>query len=439
MKKITLTFLSIVMFLMSANLFAQGKYGADSANCIKYLSYYKDYFKQKSYDDALRNWREAYKRCPPSSRQTMLIDGTTLMRNIANKESDQAKKLAVVDTLLTLHDQRAQYFPTYAVTALNNKGLDASKFYSKDTEKAHEIYESVIAANKEKVNPSILVLNMNTVLDLYNIQKLSTEDVINSYETALELIEKAPAKTDADKEKNAQVKTDLESLFINSKVASCDELQKLFAPRLAANPSDTNLVNSIVKTLALAENCTDNDLFLKAVTAMYNNKPSASSAYYLYRLNNSKGNNSEALRYLEEAISYPDLDNKTKANYQFELATINLKNGQNARAMSAAQKAAELDHSYQGKAYYLIGTIWGSTPCGGGYIESRARYWVAVDYLQRAKNADSSLTEDANRLIGQYSVYYPEKAEAFMYDVSDGQSYTAHCGGMSATTTVRTR
>ena len=87
----------------------------------------------------------------------------------------------------------------------------------------------------------------------------------------------------------------------------------------------------------------------------------------------------------------------------------------------------------------MIGTIWGSVTCSGDDVAKRSKYWVAVDYLQKAKAADPSLTEDCNKLIGQYSVYYPEKADAFMYDVIDGQSYTVNCGGMHATTTVRTR
>ena len=59
--------------------------------------------------------------------------------------------------------------------------------------------------------------------------------------------------------------------------------------------------------------------------------------------------------------------------------------------------------------------------------------------MNKAKAADESLTEEANRYIGQYSVYFPETAEAFMYDLTRGQSYTVVCGGMRATTTVRTR
>ena len=41
MKKITLAILTLILAL-PGSLFAQGKYGKDSAECIKYLSYYKE-------------------------------------------------------------------------------------------------------------------------------------------------------------------------------------------------------------------------------------------------------------------------------------------------------------------------------------------------------------------------------------------------------------
>ena len=62
MKKVTLAIFAIAALLMSStNAFAQGKWGPDSAQCITYMSYYKEYYKQKAYDDAIRNWRKAYK------------------------------------------------------------------------------------------------------------------------------------------------------------------------------------------------------------------------------------------------------------------------------------------------------------------------------------------------------------------------------------------
>ena len=65
---------------------------------------------------------------------------------------------------------------------------------------------------------------------------------------------------------------------------------------------------------------------------------------------------------------------------------------------------------------------------------------IKVKTLERkTKAADETLADAANDMIRQYSSYYPQTAEAFMYDVTDGQSYTVSCGGMRATTTVRTQ
>ena len=53
MKKVLLILLAVLIGGSGATLSAQGKYGADSEDCITYLSYYKEYYQQKNYDDAL--------------------------------------------------------------------------------------------------------------------------------------------------------------------------------------------------------------------------------------------------------------------------------------------------------------------------------------------------------------------------------------------------
>ena len=107
------------------------------------------------------------------------------------------------------------------------------------------------------------------------------------------------------------------------------------------------------------------------------------------------------------------------------------------KAYSAAEKAIDMSDTFDGKAYMLIGQLWASAPCGGE-IGSRAKFWVATDYMVKAKNADPSLTEAADRAIGQYRAYFPKTDVAFMYDLTNGQGYTVSCGGMRASTTVRT-
>ena len=439
MKKITLAVLTF-MVVFSGSIFAQGKYGKDSAECIKYLSYYKEYFKQKAYDEALPNWRQAYKLCPPQANQTMLIDGTTLMRQlIAKNASNPTYRAALIDTLMAIHDARANAWPRNAVTALNNKGQDLSNYVKNDPQKLYDSFEQILAANKSQTKASLFLFDLQSAIDLYGKGVLDAEQVINCYQRNLALLDEAKPANPGEAEQIQKVRTDLESLFIGSKVASCEDLIRLFTPRFEASPNDLNLVQNIVKMMTISEDCQNNELYLKAATSMYNLDPSHNSAYFLYRLNAVRNNVDAALNFIDEAIEYDASDDKTDATYAYEAATFCIKNGRLAKANAYARKALELDSSIAGKCYMIIGQVWGSTSCGGNEINVASRYWVAVDNLQKAKNADPSLTEEANRLIGAYSRYYPQTAEAFMYDLTDGQSYTVNCNGMTAVTTVRTQ
>ena len=440
MKKVTLAILTFAALLMSStSVFAQGKWGPDSAQCITYMSYYKEYYKQKAYDDAIPNWRKAYKYCPASSSQNMLIDGAVLVRRLISKNANNAEyRDALVDTLLTLHDTRAQYYPKYAVTALNNKGIDMSNYIKSDFEKLYNGYEGIIEANGDKTKSQILLFDLQAAIELYKTGMIDAETVINVYQRNNELIEKVDAGNEAEKTQNEKIKQDMGSLFAASKVASCDNLIELFGPRIESNPDDLQLASSVVKIMSSTEDCNSNDVFLRAVTTMYRLEPSANSAYYLFKLHSANGNTDEAIKYMEEAIASEDSDIAKDAEWTYELATYYFKNGMNVKAVEAANFVAANSEELEGKAYFLMGNVWGSTRCGGDEIASRAPFWVACDYMNKAKNADPSLAESANNYISENSKYFPKAEEAFMYDITNGQSYTVVCSGLRATTTVRT-
>ena len=439
MKKITLAVLTL-MLALPCSLFAQGKYGKDSAECIKYLSYYKEYYKQKAYDDALPNWRKAYSICPATANQTMLIDGTSLMRRLITKNAkDPVYRAALIDSLMAIHDARAEAWPKNAVTTLNNKGQDLANYIKDNPARLHSELSAIIEANQGGTKASLFLFDLQSAISLYNNGKLGAEDVIACYQRNLGYLDEAKPKSSAETEQIQKVRTDLETLFISSKVASCEDLIALFEPRFNAAPEDLNLVKNIVKMLSITEDCQDNDLYLRAATNMYALEPSYNSAYFLYKLNSSKGNYEAAVKYLDEAIGYDESDAATDAQYSYELAAYCFKNARFAKANAAARAALELDSSLAGKCYFLIGQIWGTVSCGGDEIQTRAHFWVAVDYMRKAATADESLADEANRMIAQYSRYYPQTAEAFMYNFTDGQSYTVNCSGMTATTTVRTQ
>lgn len=441
MKKIiVLISVAAAALFAAGSLSAQGKYGPDSTNCIKYLSYYTEYYKQKNYDSAIPNWRQAYKYCPPTSRYSLLSDGTTLLRRLITQNAkNPVYKEQLVDSLMTLYKQRVELWPKYATASLNNQALDMYNYMKDEPKKLYEGLTEVVSINKDKTKPNIFLFQLNTACDLYKDGLLDPEQVINTYENAVSVLSSITPKNEVEGRMITKTIEDIESLFIASQVASCDNLIALFEPRFAAAPEDLALAKNIVKMMTVTEGCTDNQLFLNAVTTMYNMEPSYTSAYYLYKLYAGRNDVDNAMKYMMEAITFEESDNDTDAGYFYELATFLIKNGKNADAYKAASAAVEKSDLYDAKSYYLIGTIWGSTVCGGDEIAKRAPYWVAVDYMQKAKNADPSLAEDADRMIGQYRAYFPQTAEAFMYNITDGESYTVSCNGMRAVTIVRTQ
>jgi tetratricopeptide (TPR) repeat protein len=441
MKKIILLFAVAAMAMMSGSkASAQGKYGPDSTECIKYLSYYTEYYKQKNYESALPNWRQAYHYCPPTSRYSMLSDGCTMIRNLIQKnKNNPVYKAQLVDSLMTLYDQRVEYFPKYAITSLNNKALDMYNYMKDEPVKVLACLTDVVDQAKEQTKTNVFIFQLNTAIDLYKIGMVDPETVIDIYDKGVMYLSQATPKNDVEKKNIEKTITDFETLFISSQVASCENLIALFTPRLEAEPQNLDLAKNVVKIMGITEGCTDNDLYLNSVNLMYSLEPNAKSAYYLYKLYAGRDDYENAVKYIEEAIASEDTDALTDGGYYYELAVYSLKSRNTMKAYTAAQKAMELDPSLAGKAYMIMGTIWGSTSCSGNEIERRAPYWVAVDFMVKAKNADSELAEDANNYIRQYSAYFPQTAEAFMYDVVDGQSYTVSCGGLRATTTVRTQ
>lgn len=437
MKKLTIILLTVLaVFGGQFKASAQGKYGADSAQCLLYLSYYQEYWKQKNYDSALPNWRKAYSVCPATASQNMFIHGTRLMTRQLDKIKDPAQRAAIIDTIITLQDQRMAAYPKKRVEIMNNKGQYMINYRGSDSKYIYDNLSGIVAELGTQSSGSILVNLLQSGIALYREDKLSADEVIALYDTVSDAINGADAKNDAEAEDNAKAKATIESIFADSKVASCDNLIAIFTPRYEADSDNLALVSNIVKLMNNAEDCASNDLYLKAVTSMYKLDPSYRSAYALFRLNSARDNVADAARYIEEAIADPESDETVDAQYNYELALFAYKNGMRGKAYEAARKAVDLDHGYAGKAYLLIGNLWASSTCSDE-VDKYARFWAATDYFQKARNTDPTLAEDASASISSVSRYYPEASEIFMYDLTAGQSYTVSCGGMTASTTVR--
>lgn len=439
MKKIAIIIFAIVL---SFPAFSQGKYGKDSVECTKYLSFYSELYKQRNYDEAAPHWRKAISLCPPTASQNMLLHGQNLLRqDIRRNAKNPARRQELIDSLIMLHDLRAEYYPNNRVRSMDNKAIDIINYNycGDDPLKQYQLLTEIINTINVDCSPVVFINQMKGGVALYQNGALSAEDLMNCFENNICFIEDMIAM-DPEKEEFRTVKQDIETIFAESGVATCENLIDLYTPRFEANPKDANLLATMVKMLTRAD-CVDTDLFLKSAVALHEINPSSNSAYGLYRLYSSRDENAVAAQFLESALSLLDPnDTKTAADYNLELAIFYFKNlNRSATAVATAKKAIEYDQSIAGKAYLLIGTIWASQDCQGSEVDVRSKYWVAVDYMVKAKNADPEVAEHADELAAQYRRYFPMQVDAFMYDVTDGQRYTVSCGGMTEITTVRTQ
>ncbi len=438
--------LAVALFLagsVSAN--AQGKYGKDSAQCVSYLNFYKDFLKQfratksaGNLNEAANQWRGAFKLCPPKASHNMFIDGRTIYQNLIRANANNAQvRQGLVDTLMLIHQVRRDNFPKYKNAVAENIAFDMLSYYgSTHPEKALAAIKDVVALTGEKTKPALLVAYMEKASELYQAQKMSSEEVLQSYTELSPLMDAQVAANPSEDNKTARAA--FENAFVTSGVATCDNLVMVFTPRYEAEPTNVDVVKPIVSLLGADSVCVKSDLFLKAVTSLHQIEPSYTSSYFLYKLHASRDNSAEAVKFLEEAIASEESDAVKDGELTMELAVYNFKVGNNAKAVAAAKDAIEKDPANAGKANLLMANIWAGQRCTANDMDNRAKYWVAVDYLNKAKAADETLAEEANKLAATYRQYFPKTEDAFMYDLTDGKAYSISCGGMHATTTVRT-
>ncbi len=444
MKKLligTLTFM-----LTSFALLAQGKYGKDSLECTKYLSYYREYMKQNNMDMASTQWRQAIKYCPPTANQTMLLDGMKILRkDIFTHRNNPIRKDELVDSLFMLHDMRISTYTEakYYIPANANKALDYIKYLGEDDDsEGYALMGHTMDELKHRTPVSVVLRYMQYANNLYASGEILDTDVVESFEKSVDVAESIEAdlvKRNKSTETIEKAISDLESMFIESGVATCENLVKLFQPRYDSHKDNKEELGIIVSLLNSSA-CTEEQLFLDAVESLHALEATHTSAYFLYQLHARSNNIEEAKKYILEAVNYEESDKDQDAEYLFELASVMyVKAGDIEQAVKYAKQAINTSSIVAGKANFLIGTIWGGVTREGNDIEKRAVYWVAVDYFNKAKAADKSLSEEANKYIASYSKYFPLQDEAFMYDIINGSSYTVTHGGLTEKTIVRTQ
>ena len=427
----------LLLLLISANAFSQA-----NEQDINALSIFSEYVKAKNYDAAFEPWMELRERSPKFNSAIYVYGERILKHKIKNSTSEE--KVNYLNDLLKLWDEKREHFPNKtplgdilaksAQLQYDNKndfGLSNSEIYS-NFDRAYN--EDLSSFN----NPKNLYTYFKLIVQLYDENLKSAEDLFTKYDEISEKVEKEIKNYTnkvnkfvgtSDEEVSISAKDQRRIKSYNSFLKAYDQISKgmekdlgdrgncenlipLYENNFDANQSDGKWLSRAMNRL-YGKECDESQLFVKIVQKKNELEPNASTAYYLGTIKDKQGNSSEALVFYYQAIEL-ETDSYEKAKILFRIATNFRKNGLYSRARSYYMQALGFNPS-MGRSYLAIAQMYASSAknCGADNFSQRAVYWLASKEAMKAYRVDGTLKSAALKSSRNYEAKAPQKSEIF--------------------------
>ena len=430
-------FLGLLMLLLSLNTFSQA-----NEEDINALSIFSEYVKAKNYDAAFEPWMELRERSPKFNSAIYVYGERILKHKIKNSSSEE--KVTYLNDLLRLWQEKREHFPSK--TPLGDilaKSAQLQYDHKNDLElSSSEIYSNFDKAYNEDLssfkNPKNLYTYFKLLVQLYDENLKSAEDLFTKYDEISEKVEKEIKNytnmvnkfvSNSDEEVSISSKDQRRVKSYNSFLkaydqiskgmekdlgdrGNCDNLIPLYENNFDANQNDGKWLSRAMNRL-YGKECDGSQLFVKIVQKKNELEPNASTAYYLGTIKDKQGNSSEALTFYNQAIEL-ETDSYEKAKILFRIATNFRKNGLFSRARSYYMQALGFNPS-MGRSYLAIAQMYASSAknCGADNFSQRAVYWLASKEAQKASRVDGTLKSAANKSYKNYEAKAPQKSEIF--------------------------
>ena len=427
----------LLLLLISANAFSQA-----NEKDINALSIFSEYVKAKNYDAAFEPWMELRERSPKFNSAIYVYGERILKHKIKNSTSEE--KVKYLNDLLKLWEEKREHFPNK--TPLGDiLAKSAQLQYDNKNDfgiSNSEIYLNFDTAYNEDLssfnNPKNLYTYFKLIVQLYDENLKSAEDLFTKYDEISEKVEKEIKNYTnkvnkfvgtSDEEVSISAKDQRRIKSYNSFLKAYDQISKgmekdlgdrgncenlipLYENNFDANQSDGKWLSRAMNRL-YGKECDESQLFVKIVQKKNELQPNASTAYYLGTIKDKQGNSSEALVFYNQAIEL-ETDSYEKAKILFRIATNFRKNGLYTRARSYYMQALGFNPS-MGRSYLAIAQMYASSAknCGADNFSQRAVYWLASNEAMKASRVDGTLKSAALKSSRNYEAKAPQKSEIF--------------------------
>ncbi len=430
-------FLSASFFVFSQKGIEDGSkygHGDDSIRCRRNLSLYREEARHRNFDMSYPYWKIPFDECPKSSKN-IYLDGVKIIKSKLDKTEIPERKKELLDTLMLVYERRMEYYGERG-NVLGRKGVDLLKYGRNDLDNITEAYSYLresIELRKTKASNPVLISFVSTTIILY---KNNTHDAGTTIEDYIFVSAIIDEKIE-DKPNNSElqgIKTAVNENFVKDGPGNCDTLIDYFTKELVSKKENIEFLRMLTSLLR-NKDCTNSNLFYIASKDLHRLSPTAESALNIAILAFNAKKYREAAAYYQQALNLETIENN-KADYYFGLAACNSELKNKSAARDYAFKASRIRVNW-GEPYILIGQLYASSKseCESMSLPNSV-YWIAVDLFNKAKTADLSVEEKANKYILSYTKYFPNKEEAFFQNVTEGDKYFINCW-INETTTAR--
>lgn len=441
----------ITLFLSAVLIGAGSVHAQANQECATVAALAYSDAKAKNYDAAYPRIQTLRKDCPTYSIVTYQY-GERILKDRLDKAAD-GEKAAIAEDLMNLYKERLQHFPAKTDEGKMNADIAQLMYDSKigTNEEQFTAFDKAFKKDPNSLNAKSLYTYFYLLVELQDAGKRDLQDVFDLYDKVTGKLEeqenetaeglaKLIEKQDAGEELTAKEKERLNAYEINLKAystvkgsinaklgqrADCDNLIPLYSKDFDAKKTDTEWLKRVNSRLS-GKDCTDDPLFVKVSEALHKLEPSASSAYSLGQLAESKGDMSKAMQYYNQAAELQK-DPSVRANIYYRIANNMKSKGQFGQARNMYRKALDARPSY-GRAYLQIANMIASSAnnCGETAFEKRAVYWKAAEYADRAGRVDPSLSSTANETAAAYRGRAPQRSDIFQSDMQ-GKTISIGC------------
>lgn len=450
----------------------QNVWGADSAETVKNYSLYREYYKQKLYDDALPYWNYVIANAP-SARKTPYIDGVKMYESyikdqitmticekgevegmnkkeckkqdlgkfVGWKYADQDLAYAYFDSLMLLYDKRIENFGEAGfITSMRARAWNNYK--PDETEKITALRKEAIEKEAEDAPHDLIYYYFKDIVKMYSDKKIEKDAFNDEFDNLMDVLSYNIENNEERAEKYEKVYNAMER-WDNKRqeaaldaVTDCPTVIERWGAKYRENPEDLQTVKSVYKKLKRSR-CTSAPLFTEVLLKWNSLEPSASRTRYVAQQYMKQKNFSQAASYYQKSLEL-EQDPTKQAKTYMQLAKIErVANKSFSGARKYARKAAELQAGW-GDPYIFIGDLYMSSAgsCSGDKLDGRSVYWVAADMYARAKDIDPVSAAKAQKKLNAAYGGFPSKEKVFFVGLNKGQRFTVGCW-IGQSTTVR--